>query len=415
MKIVKKNLFPTAQGAGKKGTAAMLCMVLFSIAVMSQSSVKVSWVGELICQEIPIDSVQVTNLTKDYVATVFYPENSITLYYSKTVIREPDIADKQIQVKPNPFSQTTEVSFYVEKEGIVYLTLYDIFGKEIASSQYMGHGKQQALVDIGGSGFYFLSVQTPTEKKTTKLLSLNHTNNGETKIAQKSATQENHFVFKLQKSNDEDFPFDLGDSIQLIAFATDIEGNAYKYNPYKNKIIANKNLFFTNKTDLTHDTTYCGDIEDLYAQSLEVIQKYIHGKWKVIRISRWGNPGVFRPNNTIVYIDTKNNCVLIDATEEISAHSMLMGGALDGIFSYYLEKKEIYPSQIPAIMPDYDSTYVMQFNELNLAEPNHYGIENTGWYFACIKDDTLLVVNYFTPIDVNFNYHEVYFCLRIKE
>ena len=107
----------------RRFTAGLLCLVvvgLFVCKVQAQSHITVTWKSELGCIETPIDSVQVTNLTKKWTKTVFYPENSIKLYYADSAVginEVADFADRQILVKPNPFSQTAEVNFYVGKEG----------------------------------------------------------------------------------------------------------------------------------------------------------------------------------------------------------------------------------------------------------------------------------------------------------
>jgi len=241
----------------------IIVSVLLSSVVYAQQSVTVSWKGELNCQEITIDSVLVTNLTKSWTTTVFYPEQSIILHTSVGIDDPKDFAKTQIQVKPNPFSQTAEVDFYVGKEGLVSLTLYDIFGRTVASlSQQMECGQQQVVVNMGSSGYYFLSIETPTEKRVAKLLSM-YDGNGDAGITStrhcegdspKQSSVVRHcgldpqspdynVVAKKQKS-DPDLPFDLGDSLQFIAYATDSNGKVHEYLPQSYKILEDKELLF---------------------------------------------------------------------------------------------------------------------------------------------------------------------------
>ena len=230
-----------------------------SFCATAQSYFTVTWKGELGSKEVPIDSVQVTNLTKDWTTTVFYPENSIKLHYADSVkIKESDFANKQIRVIPNPFSQTAEVSFYVRKEGLVNLTLYDIFERTVASfSQNMEYGMQQVLVNLGSSGYYFLSIETPTERRVAKLLSMGYGNSGEAGIMCRgsvSGSEQNPNTHisdplnmqtpKIQKSDGEYPPFDIGDSLQFVAFATDSNGNFIEYPPQSECVLADKKLLF---------------------------------------------------------------------------------------------------------------------------------------------------------------------------
>ena len=154
------------------------------------------------------------------------------------------------------------------------------------------------------------------------------------------------------------------------------------------------------------------NIENLYAQPLPVIQECVQGKWKFIGGYKWGYIGFIYPTNTIVNIDTENNNVVITANE--SPSNMIMGGALNGTSSCYWEEKEVYQKGVGVRPPCY-STYVMQFNEL---EPDQFltslKLEKIGWYFERIKNDTLSVVTYFTPIEVNFSYYQSYLFVKIR-
>ena len=129
-----KNTFKTV-------VASVLLFACLSPSMQAQSFLTVTWNGELGGIETPIDSVQVTNLTKNWTTTVSYPTQNIRLYYTDSAVGINEVADfasRQILVKPNPFSQTAEVNFYVGKEGMVHVRLYDIFGRTVASlSQQM--------------------------------------------------------------------------------------------------------------------------------------------------------------------------------------------------------------------------------------------------------------------------------------
>ena len=256
----------------------LLLLVCLSPGVQAQDFLTITWKSELGCIETPIDSVQVTNLTKNWTKTVFYPENSIKLYYADSAVginEVADFADRQILVKPNPFSQTAEVNFYVGKEGMVHVRLYDIFGRTVASlSQQMDCGTQQLLVNAGSSGHYFLSIETPTEKRVAKLLSTpaRHSELVSESLTYKgiagntplppleggiaSSTNAAKSPFEggkgdvlneglPQKSDPEDFTYNAGDTMQFIAYATDTNGNPRTFT-YKDTLAGDKEFFFIN-------------------------------------------------------------------------------------------------------------------------------------------------------------------------
>lgn len=119
------------------------------------------------------------------------------------------------------------------------------------------------------------------------------------------------------------------------------------------------------------------NIEDLYAQPLEIIQNCVHGKWKVLEVLTWGFIGTYLPTNTIVSIDTHNNYVVITEYEDEYY--------LNGSFSYSWEEKEVYQFG-QGVIPRY-TTYVMQNNDKKIE----------GWYFDRIRDDILFVYCDFCP------------------
>ena len=252
--------------------ASILLVVCICPSIQSQQSVTVSWKGELNCQEITIDSVLVTNLSKSWTTTVFYPETSIILHTSMGIDELKDFAKTQIQVKPNPFSQTAEVDFYVGKECMVSLTLYDIFGRTVASlSQQMGCGQQQVVVNMGSSGYYFLSIETPSEKRVAKLLSM-YDGNGDAGIVSLSpltpfnspsggkSSPPSEGLGEASQKSDSDLPFDLGDSLQFMAYATDSNGKVHEYLPRIEQVFEDKEIVFTDSARLYYIVGYetCG-------------------------------------------------------------------------------------------------------------------------------------------------------------
>jgi len=138
------------------------------------------------------------------------------------------------------------------------------------------------------------------------------------------------------------------------------------------------------------------NIENLYEQPLEVIQKCVQGKWKVLMVSRWGYLGLLHPTNTIVNIDTRNNKVVIEEDEGMSG----LIGYLNSTFSYSWEKKEVYSSGVGARPPCY-TTHVLQNNDQEIE----------GWYFDKIINDTLHVVVDYHPDKFDC---EAYLFLKIK-
>jgi hypothetical protein len=156
-------------------------------------------------------------------------------------------------------------------------------------------------------------------------------------------------------------------------------------------------------------TTFVEKIDSLHNQPLEVIQEFVKGEWKMIAgfkvgLLSFGGP----PFKTFLSIDTENSYINVSSMDEL-LYRKPMNGTLEGTSFISWEYKNVYkPIGKPCC-----STYVMQFNRSTLYQM--YYLENIGWYFQSIINDTLNIVTYFTPDNTNFNIYERYRFLRIKQ
>ena len=124
-----------------------------------------------------------------------------------------------------------------------------------------------------------------------------------------------------------------------------------------------------------------GNIEDLYAQPLPVIEKCVQGKWKWIE-SCGGYVGCRYVDNT--FVDIKKDHVVIDYAD-----------GTQGTFYFTYKKRLAY------CVGNEEYTYVMWNKDNNEAF----------WYFTSIKNDTLSVGH--SPLTGNYPRFESSF-VRIK-
>ena len=92
---------------------------------------------------------------------------------SETV--QPSANDKQIlSVYPNPFNNHSVVSFSLERDTHVRLTIYDITGREVQSlaNGHLSPGEHEAVWNAEGfsSGIYFARLDNGKTQMTQKLL-----------------------------------------------------------------------------------------------------------------------------------------------------------------------------------------------------------------------------------------------------
>ncbi|MEI6556649.1 MAG: SdrD B-like domain-containing protein [Paludibacter sp.] len=79
-----------------------------------------------------------------------------------------------IQNQPNPFNSTTIIKYYVPETGLVKLSVYDIFGKEInvLVSEVKESGSYERIFEAKGlmSGIYFYTISTNGFTQSRKML-----------------------------------------------------------------------------------------------------------------------------------------------------------------------------------------------------------------------------------------------------
>jgi flagellar hook assembly protein FlgD len=75
---------------------------------------------------------------------------------------------------PNPFNPSTTVSFFIEKESQVTLSVYNVLGEEVATilSDRVEPGSHQITWDAGNlaGGIYLMRLETPQAIKTKKMI-----------------------------------------------------------------------------------------------------------------------------------------------------------------------------------------------------------------------------------------------------
>ncbi|MFA4839941.1 MAG: T9SS type A sorting domain-containing protein, partial [Candidatus Neomarinimicrobiota bacterium] len=75
---------------------------------------------------------------------------------------------------PNPFNSTTLIRFAIPKAGVVRLTVYDLFGREVKSLvdswQSAGNHRISFTVDNLPTGVYFYKLQVGDFSRTKKMI-----------------------------------------------------------------------------------------------------------------------------------------------------------------------------------------------------------------------------------------------------
>lgn len=98
--------------------------------------------------------------------------------FSENVLRKSDLKEYIVkQNYPNPFNSDTKISFFLPKEQIVTLKIYDINGKTIVSlmdNEFLNSGEHSVVFHANEipSGLYFYELKTDNYRKINRMLFL---------------------------------------------------------------------------------------------------------------------------------------------------------------------------------------------------------------------------------------------------
>jgi aminopeptidase N len=117
--------------------------------------------------------------SKQPIALAFDPDNDIVLKEGTTSLGIKDVSNITssailYQNNPNPFSGTTQISFYIPNENTVKIAVYDMFGKEVAVvlNEKMLAGKHEVEFNAKklSSGEYYYSLECEGSSTFQKMI-----------------------------------------------------------------------------------------------------------------------------------------------------------------------------------------------------------------------------------------------------
>lgn len=169
-------------------------------------------------QPVQMDSVVVTNVTKNWTETVYAP--SLTLVMTTTGV-EHYVQSGHFGLSqniPNPFDGVTRATLNVVERGDVLVNVTDISGRVVASRHISSaeEGTHQIRVTLGSTGLYFLTAQQNGRTSTVKMMSRG--GGGANTVEYMGITGPARE--KSQKWVRSDKPWDYGDSLSYVGYIT---------------------------------------------------------------------------------------------------------------------------------------------------------------------------------------------------
>lgn len=183
---------------------------------------------------VQLDSVLITNLTYGWQETLYCPDTALTMQ-NRVGIDDNDVGTmctssllQLFQNNPNPFNGGTDVALYVANAGMVTLEITDMNGREIVTDAVaMQAGIHHFRITVSHSGTYIMTARQNGNISAIKMVN-NACNNGNIPIVEMMCTpsiqtqieQNNHSVPKSGSRGTTTNPFNFGNLMEYVGFAT---------------------------------------------------------------------------------------------------------------------------------------------------------------------------------------------------
>ncbi|MBR4912022.1 MAG: glycosyl hydrolase 53 family protein [Bacteroidales bacterium] len=175
---------------------------------------------------VQLNRVVVTNLTKGWQQTLFWPDTALTM--ETTVqngitgigdVEMQRIASLQLsQNNPNPFNATTEVRLNVAEIGDVTLTVTDMNGRVVAGANNyspLQAGIHQFRITLAQSGIYIMTAIQ--DGKTSSIKMVCNGGGSANRIENQGVVETQNFASPQPKSNGQSFANNL---MEYVGYAT---------------------------------------------------------------------------------------------------------------------------------------------------------------------------------------------------
>ena len=191
---------------------------LLAAASLSAQTITLQFTGrDAIGHYVQLDSVTITNFTRNWQETVFWPDTTLTLQIG-TGIEDAGTGGtpslKLSQNNPNPFSGMTEVELSVADKGKVTLEISDINGRIMETFQEtsLPRGIHHFRVGLSTAGTYMLTARQRGKVSSIKMVCNGGSSNA---IEYVGLSMVPAFVPKSHTTK----PFDLGDMMEYEGYA----------------------------------------------------------------------------------------------------------------------------------------------------------------------------------------------------
>ncbi|MCD4698648.1 MAG: hypothetical protein K8S16_20655 [Bacteroidales bacterium] len=249
-------------------TKILLLLLMVGIIMTNYSqepAITLTFTADNNGQHVPLDSILIVNVTQGGDTTLYAPDTVLVLDYGAGIPENNTIETNVftlLQNYPNPFQGETTVILYLPKRDNVLITISDLVGRKIFTSEYiLDYGKHSFTFLPGKENLYFFTASVGQQIQTIKMFNIPSGSHGSGicileyngqqtgKEVNKSGNYLNNFVFNLgdklrykassalgerniinTPSGNQTYTFQYG-SVSLpcpgMPTITDIDGNSY--------------------------------------------------------------------------------------------------------------------------------------------------------------------------------------------
>lgn len=205
----------------KKSALFVFCLTLLT-GVYAQSTLSLTFVGQDQSHSyIQLDSVQISNMTRGWSQTIFYPDTELVLDVSVGV--ENYYMDRCVQISPNPFDGRAIliVENFYEKQSARF-SVTDVQGRLCAESYgYVGEGTDIFTVTLTQPQIYFFTIQTDRFRLSWKLVNIGHGGSNRIDFVEHRESLDASGEYNTKGLRFvSDSTFVLGDEMRYVGYAT---------------------------------------------------------------------------------------------------------------------------------------------------------------------------------------------------
>ena len=205
-----------------KKLLSLICLCVIALSMQAQNAVTLTFTAARENHSFQrLDSVYITNLTKNWTDVIYYPDTLLTMSTTGIVnYKKNSGIAKLSQNVPNPFNGVTSFNLVLTEETKVLLTIYDLNGRKVTEMlRNLPAGEHQFTAALSSPQTYLLNATTSKGNSAIKMINLG--NSGQTgKIDFVSSLPLPEEITRKQS----EFQFANGDQMKYTGYTTQTDG-----------------------------------------------------------------------------------------------------------------------------------------------------------------------------------------------